>query len=85
MTLDPADIRRLLDAFEKSDWDEIRLSADGVEVFLDAGILYAPGKAANAGGVAVSGLEQSQNSLRISWSRGEVDARHEAGEKDVFA
>ncbi len=49
--------------------------ADGVEVFLDNKILYAPGKAANAGGVAVSGLEQSQNSLRISWSRGEVDAR----------
>ena len=43
--------------------------------FLDAGILFAPGKAANAGGVAVSGLEQSQNALRISWSREEVDER----------
>jgi glutamate dehydrogenase (NADP+) len=43
--------------------------------FLAAGILFAPGKAANAGGVAVSGLEQSQNALRISWSREEVDKR----------
>jgi glutamate dehydrogenase (NADP+) len=48
---------------------------EGVEVFLDAKILYAPGKAANAGGVAVSGLEMSQNSLRLSWSREEVDQR----------
>ena len=48
---------------------------DGVRAFQRAKILYAPGKAANAGGVAVSGLEQSQNSLRISWSREEVDGR----------
>jgi glutamate dehydrogenase (NADP+) len=43
--------------------------------FLDAGILFAPGKAANAGGVAVSGLEMTQNSMRMSWSREDVDAR----------
>ena len=48
---------------------------DGVEIFLDKGILYGPGKAANAGGVAVSGLEMSQNSLRLSWTRAEVDQR----------
>ncbi len=48
---------------------------DGVRSFQRAKILYAPGKAANAGGVAVSGLEQSQNALRISWSREEVDGR----------
>ena len=42
---------------------------------LAAGILYGPGKAANAGGVAVSGLEMSQNSMRLSWSREEVDKR----------
>jgi len=48
---------------------------DGVNVFLDAGILYAPGKAANAGGVATSGLEMSQNSMRIRWPREEVDSR----------
>ncbi|HKF41886.1 MAG TPA: NADP-specific glutamate dehydrogenase [Thermoanaerobaculia bacterium] len=47
----------------------------GVHLFLEAGILYGPGKAANAGGVATSGLEMSQNSMRISWSREEVDER----------
>jgi len=48
---------------------------DGVMQFLDAGILYGPGKAANAGGVAVSGLEMAQNSMRYAWTREEVDAR----------
>src|SRR5436189_1191990 len=47
----------------------------GVHRFLQAGILYGPGKAANAGGVATSGLEMAQNSMRISWTREEVDAR----------
>ena len=47
----------------------------GVDVFLEAKVLYGPGKAANAGGVAVSGLEMSQNSLRLSWTREEVDNR----------
>jgi glutamate dehydrogenase (NADP+) len=47
----------------------------GVEVFLAAKILYGPGKAANAGGVATSGLEMSQNSLRLSWTSEEVDER----------
>jgi glutamate dehydrogenase (NADP+) len=48
---------------------------EGVNVFVDSKILYGPGKAANAGGVAVSGLEMSQNSLRMSWTREEVDNR----------
>ncbi|KAA3611115.1 MAG: NADP-specific glutamate dehydrogenase [Calditrichaeota bacterium] len=48
---------------------------DGVNLFLDKKILYGPGKAANAGGVAVSGLEMSQNSMRLPWSREEVDMR----------
>jgi len=48
---------------------------DGVRQFIDAGILYGPGKAANAGGVATSGLEMSQNSARICWTREEVDQR----------
>jgi len=48
---------------------------EGVEKFLADGILYGPGKAANAGGVAVSGLEMSQNSGRISWTRGQVDEK----------
>ena len=50
-------------------------TSEAVEVFLDAGILYGPGKAANAGGVATSGLEMTQNSMRLPWSREEVDDR----------
>ena len=48
---------------------------EAVDVYLKNKILYGPGKAANAGGVAVSGLEMSQNSMRIHWSREEVDNR----------
>ncbi len=48
---------------------------DAVHAFHEAGVIYAPGKAANAGGVGVSGLEQSQNALRISWTHEEVEAR----------
>ncbi len=48
---------------------------EGVNLFLDHKILYGPGKAANAGGVAVSGLEMAQNSMRVPWSREEVDNR----------
>ena len=50
-------------------------TSEGVALFLDAGILFGPGKAANAGGVATSGLEMAQNSMRLSWTREEVDAR----------
>ena len=55
----------------------------GVHAFLEAGILYAPAKAANAGGVAVSGLEQSQNALRISWDHAEVDGRLKTIMKEI--
>jgi len=48
---------------------------EGVKLFLDAKILFAPGKAANAGGVAVSGLEMAQNSMRLPWTKKEVDHR----------
>ena len=48
---------------------------DAIEVFLNAKILFAPGKAANAGGVATSGLEMTQNSLRYNWTREEVDQK----------
>lgn len=48
---------------------------EGINIYLQEKILYGPGKAANAGGVAVSGLEMSQNSLRLSWTREEVDER----------
>ena len=46
---------------------------EAIDIFLDAKILYGPAKAANAGGVAVSGLEQTQNAMRLSWTREEVD------------
>lgn len=48
---------------------------EATNLFLDAGILYSPGKASNAGGVAVSGLEMSQNAMRLRWSNAEVDSR----------
>jgi glutamate dehydrogenase (NADP+) len=50
-------------------------TADAIEVFNEAKVPFAPGKAANAGGVAVSGLEMSQNSMKFSWNSDEVDAR----------
>ncbi|MNT19562.1 NAD(P)-specific glutamate dehydrogenase [compost metagenome] len=50
-------------------------TAEAIKVFLDAKISFAPGKAANAGGVAVSGLEMSQNSIRTQWGTEEVDSR----------
>lgn len=56
---------------------------DGVHRFLQAKILYGPAKAANAGGVAVSGLEQSQNALRLSWTRLEVDEKLKKIMKDI--
>ena len=46
---------------------------EAIDVFLESKILFGPGKAANAGGVATSGLEMSQNSMRIHWTRDEVD------------
>ncbi len=51
------------------------VTLDAAHAFFSAGVLYAPGKASNAGGVAVSGLEMSQNALRLSWDREEVDRR----------
>jgi glutamate dehydrogenase (NADP+) len=50
-------------------------TAEAVKIFEHNGVLYAPGKASNAGGVATSGLEMSQNAMRLSWTRDEVDAR----------
>jgi len=58
-------------------------TVDGVHALRDAGVVLAPAKAANAGGVAVSGLEQSQNALRISWSREEVDQRLRTIMRDI--
>ena len=55
----------------------------GVEKFLNAKVLFGPGKAANAGGVATSGLEMSQNSSRLPWTRKEVDAKLKKIMKDI--
>ena len=56
---------------------------EAIEAFGEAGILFAPGKASNAGGVATSGLEMSQNSLRYNWTREEVDAKLHRIMKDI--
>ncbi len=71
------DARKLIDngCFVISEGANMPTTPEGIEKFLEAGILYGPGKAANAGGVAVSGLEMSQNSQRLSWTREEVDSR----------
>ena len=56
---------------------------EAVDVFLESGTLYAPGKASNAGGVATSGLEMSQNAARLAWHHAEVDERLHAIMKDI--
>lgn len=75
--LDADDARKLVDngCFVVAEGANMPSTAEAVEVFIDNGILYGPGKAANAGGVAVSGLEMTQNSMRLPWSREEVDQR----------
>ena len=57
---------------------------EAIDVLMEKGIWYAPGKASNAGGVATSGLEMSQNSLRLSWTFEEVDARLKAIMEEIF-
>jgi len=71
------DAQNLLDrgVYVVSEGANMPSTPDAVNLFVENKILYGPGKAANAGGVAVSGLEMSQNSLRLSWSREEVDDR----------
>lgn len=58
---------------------------EATNVFQQAGVLFAPGKAANAGGVATSALEMSQNSERLSWSFEEVDAKLKGIMENIFA
>jgi len=58
---------------------------EAIDVYLNNKILYGPGKAANAGGVAVSGLEMAQNSMRFGWTREEVDAKLQQIMKDIHA
>lgn len=58
-------------------------SLEAVDAFIEAGVLYAPGKASNAGGVAVSGLEMSQNAQRLHWTREQVDNKLHAIMRDI--
>jgi glutamate dehydrogenase/leucine dehydrogenase len=58
---------------------------EAIDVFMEKKILFGPGKAANAGGVAVSGLEMSQNNMRLSWDRDEVDQRLHQIMKDIHS
>jgi glutamate dehydrogenase (NADP+) len=75
--IDENDARMLVKngCFVVSEGANMPSTPDAVEVFLNAKILYGPGKAANAGGVATSGLEMTQNSMRLPWTREEVDNR----------
>jgi len=71
------DAKTLLDngCYVVSEGANMPSTPEAVDLFVENRILYGPGKAANAGGVATSGLEMSQNSMRLSWSREEVDAK----------
>lgn len=75
--LDTADAETLLGngCFCVAEGANMPSTLEAVDRFQGVGILYAPGKASNAGGVAVSGLEMAQNSMRQHWTDGEVDAR----------
>lgn len=75
--IDGDDARQLLanGCFAVSEGANMPSTPEAVDAFLEAGILYAPGKAANAGGVSVSGLEMTQNAQHLSWSSEEVDQR----------
>jgi glutamate dehydrogenase (NADP+) len=75
--VDAGDAKRLLEGGCRlvSEGANMPSTPEAVELFQQAKILYGPGKAANAGGVATSGLEMSQNSMRLNWGREEVDAR----------
>ena len=83
--LDVADAKNLIDngCMCVAEGANMPSTAEAIHAFHDARILFAPGKASNAGGVATSGLEMSQNSLRISWTREEVDQRLRAIMEDI--
>lgn len=85
--IDSADAQKLIDNGVKAVGEGANMptSLDGIEKFLHAGVLFGPAKAANAGGVATSGLEMSQNSLRLNWTREEVDERLKAIMVDIHA
>jgi glutamate dehydrogenase (NADP+) len=75
--LSKSDAKNLVknDCFAIAEGANMPTELPGIEVFQEAGVLFAPSKAANAGGVATSGLEMTQNSMRLSWSRDELNQR----------
>lgn len=75
--LDDADARKLVanGVICVAEGANMPSTLEATKLFEAAGVLFAPGKASNAGGVATSGLEMSQNAMRLSWTREEVDAR----------
>jgi glutamate dehydrogenase (NADP+) len=75
--LDQQDARDLVDngCLAVAEGANMPTTVEGIKVLTQGGVLYAPGKAANAGGVAVSGLEMSQNSMRLAWSAEELEQR----------
>lgn len=83
--LDGDDARRLVQQGVRcvAEGANMPSTLEAVNVFLDAGTLYAPGKASNAGGVATSGLEMTQNAMRLAWPHAEVDERLHAIMKDI--
>ena len=85
--IDGDDAKTLLDngCFCLAEGANMPSEHEAIDRYLEAGILYGPGKAANAGGVAVSGLEMTQNAMRISWTRGEVDERLQMIMKEIHA
>ncbi len=85
--IDGDDAKALLanGTFVVSEGANMPSTPEAITAYLDAKILYGPGKAANAGGVAVSGLEMSQNSMRYNWTREEVDGKLHQIMKDIHA
>jgi len=83
--LDENDAKKLVDngVICVSEGANMPCTPEAVEVFLKNKVLYGPGKAANAGGVATSGLEMTQNSMKLSWTREEVDAKLKEIMKDI--
>ena len=83
--IDAKDAQMLVDngVIAVSEGANMPTTLEGTEIFIDAGVSFGPGKAANAGGVSTSGLEMSQNSLRLAWTREEVDARLHAIMKNI--
>ena len=75
--INAVDAQHLVDngVFVVSEGANMPTVPEGIDIFIEHKLLYAPGKAANAGGVSVSGLEMTQNSMRLSWTREEVDNR----------